>query len=337
MLSVIGQGIAAGAGTGLHALGAARRSLRITVLGSVLFVIGSLAGAVARGAAGAVWGTAIALWISALYGWWQLGVAQREAGHLPAGQRFFSIRPKWRRGASPVSAAVPWPDLTVPVRRLQMRRAAARALLAAGGVALLAVIAAVGWTLPHHLTGTNSADGAHAQTTGAPARDGATGSAPVITNRGERAQALKPVSSVSFDPYGDGLGEYNQLAQLAIDGNPATAWHTKWYASASFDELKPGTGLLLDMGDTVTISTVRVLLGRLPGADFQVRVGAVASLTDLHPVAYASDAGGLVSLDLTNPARGRYVLIWFTQLPPADASSGTFQASVYNVSLEGWA
>jgi hypothetical protein len=91
------------------------------------------------------------------------------------------------------------------------------------------------------------------------------------------------------------------------------------------------------MGHTVTISTVRVLIGRLPGADFQVRVGAVASLTDLHPVAYASDAGGLVSLDLTNPARGRYVLIWFTQLPPADASSGTFQASVYNVSLEGWA
>jgi hypothetical protein len=44
-----------------------------------------------------------------------------------------------------------------------------------------------------------------------------------------------------------------------------------------------------------------------------------------------------VSLDLTNPARGRYVLIWFTRLPPADASSGTFQASVSNVSLEGWA
>ena len=67
-----------------------------------------------------------------------------------------------------------------------------------------------------------------------------------------------------------------------------------------------------------------------------MRVGAVASsLTDLHPVAYASDAGGQVSLHLTRPARGRYVLIWFTQLPPA--TSGTFQASVYNVSLEGWA
>ena len=147
-------------------------------------------------------------------------------------------------------------------------------------------------------------------------------------------QVLKPVSAVSFDPYGDGQGENNQLAYLAIDGNPATAWHTEWYASASFGNLKPGTGLLLDMGRTVTISTVRVLLGRLPGADFQVRVGAVASsLTDLQSVAHASDAGGQVSLHLTRPARGRYVLIWFTQLPPD--TSGTFQASVYNVSLEG--
>ena len=284
-----------------------------------------------------MWGAAIVLWISAAYGWWQLRVAQREAGHLPAGQRFFSIRPNWRRRASPVPAAVPWPDLTVQVRRVKMRTAAARALLATGGIALLAVIAATGWTLTHHVTGTNSA-AEHTPGPPRPRRDaGATGSAPVITNRSERAQALKPVSAVSFDPYGNGLGENNQLAYLAIDGNPATAWHTEWYASASFDGLTPGTGLLLDMGRTVTISTVRVLLGRLPGADFQVRVGAVASLTDLHSVAYASDAGGQVSLHLTNPARGRYVLIWFTQLPPADGSSGTFQASVYNVSLEGWA
>ena len=99
------------------------------------------------------------------------------------------------------------------------------------------------------------------------------GPEPVITHRRERAQALKPVSAASFDPYGDGLGENNQFAYLAIDGNPSTAWHTEWYSSASFGGLKPGTGLLLNMGRTVTISTVRVLLGSLVGADFQVMSG----------------------------------------------------------------
>ena len=125
MLGVIGQGVSAGAGTGLHALGAARRSLRMTVLGSVLYVIGSLAGAVAGGAAGALWGAAVVLWISAMFGWWQLLVAQREAGHLPAGHRFLSIRSNWRRRTSPVLAAVPRPDLTVPgdtVRQIRRQR-----------------------------------------------------------------------------------------------------------------------------------------------------------------------------------------------------------------------
>ena len=214
-----------------------------------------------------------------------------------------------------------------------MPAAAARVLLATGGIAFLAVITATGWTLAHGITGTHPAAGAHARTTQAPSRASATGLAPV-THAPADMQVLKPVSAVSFDPYGDGQGENNQLAYLAIDGNPATAWHTEWYASASFGGVKPGTGLLLDMGRTVTISAVRLLLGSTPGADFQVRVGAMASsLTDLSSVAHASDAGGQVSLNLTRPARGRYVLIWFTQLPPA--TSGTFQASVYNVSLEG--
>ena len=133
------------------------------------------------------------------------------------------------------------------------------------------------------MTGTHPAADAHARIAEAPARASATGRVPVITHARADAQVLKPVSAVSFDPYGDGLGGNNQLAYLAIDGNPATAWHTEWYASASFGNLKPGTGLLLDMGRTVTISTIRLLLGSLPGANFQVRVGAVASsLTDLQ-------------------------------------------------------
>ena len=321
MLFVIGQGIGYGVGAGLHALAAARRSLRLVVIMSVLYVIGSLAGAAAGGAVGTVWGAAVAQWIGATYGWWQLIVAQREAGHPPSGHRFRLIRPDWRRGSSPV---------------LKMPASAPRVLLATGGIALLAVFAATGWTLANHLTGTQPAAGAHARITGAPAQPSADGGAPVITHRGGRTQVLKPVSAASFDPYGDGLGENNGLAYLAIDRNPATAWHTEWYASADFENIKPGTGLLLDMGRTVTISSIRILLGGIPGADFQVRVGAVASsLADLHSVARATDAGGQVSLRLTRPARGHYVLIWFTQLPPA--ASGTFQASIYNVSLEGWA
>ena len=131
---------------------------------------------------------------------------------------------------------------------------------------------------------------------------------------------------------GAGQGDNADLAHLAIDANPATAWHTDWYTTAHFGNLYPGTGLLVDMGRPVTITAARITLGQAHGAGLQLRVGAAPALADLPPVAHAANAGGVVHLRLPTPAHGRYVLIWFTSLPPDPA--GTFQASVYDVRLE---
>lgn len=84
----------------------------------------------------------------------------------------------------------------------------------------------------------------------------------------------------------------------------------------------------------MTITAARITLGRAHGASFQLRVGAGPAPASLRPVAGAANAGGgVVRLRLTRPARGRYVLLWFTRLPPGPA--GTFQASVYSLQLEG--
>jgi hypothetical protein len=147
------------------------------------------------------------------------------------------------------------------------------------------------------------------------------------------ARTLTPASATAFSPAGAGQGDNNDLAPLAIDANPATAWQTDWYASARFGKLYPGTGLLVDMGRPVTITAAQLTLGPARGASFQLRVGAAPALADLPPVAHAAGAGGVVRLRLTTPAHGRYVLIWFTSLPPDPA--GTFQASVYDLRLQG--
>jgi len=87
------------------------------------------------------------------------------------------------------------------------------------------------------------------------------------------------------------------------------------------------------MGRTVTITSAQIDLGNTTGASLQLRVGDTPTMAGLQPVARASGAGGLVRLSLTSPAHGRYVLVWFTRLPTD--SSGTFQASVHGVTLQG--
>ena len=146
-------------------------------------------------------------------------------------------------------------------------------------------------------------------------------------------RTLTPASAAAFNPSGAGQGDHSDLAHLAIDGDRATAWHTDWYTSARFGNLYPGTGLLVDMGKSATITAARITLGRAQGAGFQLRVGTGPAMADLSPVAHAANTGGVVRLRLSSPAHGRYVLIWFTSLPPD--SSGTFQVSVYNVRLQG--
>jgi len=148
-----------------------------------------------------------------------------------------------------------------------------------------------------------------------------------------RVATLTPASAAAFGLSGVGQGDNTDLAHLAIDANRATAWHTDWYKSAHFGSLYSGTGLLLDMGRRVTITAVRIGLGQVHGADLQLRIGAAPTLADLSPVSHAANAGGVVDLRLVTPAHGRYVLIWFTSLPPDPA--GTFQASVYSIHLQG--
>jgi len=146
-------------------------------------------------------------------------------------------------------------------------------------------------------------------------------------------QALTPVSVAAFGPAGLADGDNPQLAALAVAGNAATPWFSQWYATPQFGELKTGTGLLLDMGHPVTVSSVRLSLVSSSGADLELRAGAKPVPSWLPQVAAASNVGGTVQVPLSAPVHVRYLLIWFTKLPPDNA--GTYQASVYKITVQG--
>jgi O-antigen/teichoic acid export membrane protein len=99
-LSVVGGCIGTGAGTGMHALGAARRSLRTQVLSGALYALCSVVGAAMGGAVGTMRGAAVASWISAPLYWWQLRAALREYGHAEDGKQYWPDREAGRHRKS---------------------------------------------------------------------------------------------------------------------------------------------------------------------------------------------------------------------------------------------
>jgi hypothetical protein len=239
----------------------------------------------------------------------------------------------------------PAPERTVPPRSRQARQAQPAAagrtdgpdrIVVAAVVLTLAIFGGLAYLL---VAGTRSAPQAGAAAAAGRRHQGGTNSpaasprssSPAATHPG--AAVLTPARAVAFGPGGPAHGDNPQNASLAIDRNPGTAWQTDWYATSHFGNLKAGTGLLLATGRRVTITSAWITLGARPGADFQLRVGGRATLAGLRPVARAANAHGVIRLRLTRPAHVRYVLIWFTQLPPDPA--GSHQVNVFNVRLRG--
>jgi len=154
---------------------------------------------------------------------------------------------------------------------------------------------------------------------------------------------LTPVSAHGFDPLAspgsDPGDENNAQAEYAIDANPATAWQTQYYLGSPYlAGLKAGTGLILDMGGPVRLISVTVAFGAAPGADVAIEVGndntlAPSTLSTFTTVARADGIGGTYTFTTSSPAIGRYVLIWFTKLPPAGADK--FQAEIFNIVVRG--
>ncbi len=123
MLATVGQGLSSGAAAGLHALGAARRSLRAMVWTSVSYVVFGLIGAVLNGAVGTLEGLVVSSVVGAALSWWQLRAGLRE----------------YRAGAAEATAAA---AENAPARQAGRHRTAGEA----AGQPAAGAVAAIGTT-----------------------------------------------------------------------------------------------------------------------------------------------------------------------------------------------
>ncbi len=162
------------------------------------------------------------------------------------------------------------------------------------------------------------------------------------SGKARKAVTVTPVSAHGFDALdtsGDPRNENDSLAGYAIDHDPATSWQSQYYlGNPVFGGLKAGSGLIVDMGRKVRLKSVTVTFGSAPGADVSIRAGndatlAASALPSFTTVATADGVGGRHTFKATRSVRVRYVLIWFTKLPPV--SPGKYQAQIFSIVFHG--
>lgn len=143
-------------------------------------------------------------------------------------------------------------------------------------------------------------------------------------------QTLKPVSATAYGSSGAEAGD-PRIAAKAIDASSSTAWQSKAYGSPDFDGQETGTGVLLDLGHAVTVTSAEIAIGA-PGAWVELRGGTSDDPSALTVIGGTKDAGATTTI---RPQQTpiRYLVIWFTTLP--QTAAGNYQATIQNVTLQG--
>lgn len=158
-------------------------------------------------------------------------------------------------------------------------------------------------------------------------------SAPVVTEAVATVAGAGIAAIHTFDPDGDGE-ERDDLAALAIDGDPETAWSTVCYANEYLGG-KQGVGLVLDLGG----ASSGVLSIDIASAPYQVRVYTTAAAT--APTSFSgwgspadSFAGAEPQVATTVINNATFVLVSFVQLgTDSGCSNNPYRGSLREITL----
>ena len=125
-------------------------------------------------------------------------------------------------------------------------------------------------------------------------------------------------------------------APNAIDGDAATSWTTSTYrGDPALGGLKPGVGLMVDLGKDQEVRSVTV---RFKGAPTSFEVYAAPagmteppdSIDQLDKVAARKDAPQRANVQLDPSANTRYLLVWLTRLPEVP---GGFKGEITDITV----
>ncbi|MEV7016070.1 protein kinase family protein [Streptomyces sp. NPDC093991] len=162
------------------------------------------------------------------------------------------------------------------------------------------------------------------------------------TTEGEDKKAPKPVRGKSiaiselhdFDPFGSDGSEYPENLPKILDGDPTSYWQTSYYASSDFGRLKPGVGVVVDLGKSQDVGKVTVTFIGSTSVELRAAPGDAES----RPTSFdsyskvAEGSGAAVSLAPKSTVKTRYLLVWLTDLP-LQADDGRWRGRIADIKV----
>jgi hypothetical protein len=128
-----------------------------------------------------------------------------------------------------------------------------------------------------------------------------------------RLRAVRLSAVAAYDPEGDGI-ENDELAGAAVDRDSSTSWRTERYSRF----FKDGVGIVFDAHRSTALARV-VVSTDTPGFRAEIRV-AGAAVGPYRTVSASRTVTPRTRFPLRR-ARGRFVLVWITDLPDGSAAN----------------
>jgi hypothetical protein len=136
-------------------------------------------------------------------------------------------------------------------------------------------------------------------------------------NGSSSGAAPQIATMTDFDPFGKpDQHENSEAVRFAYDNLPNTAWQSEQYTTRPFGNAKPGVGLIATLTERSTVSAVEIDANA--GYDVEIYVSDESPDTLAGwgaPLETKTNLPDHARVELSPSATGRYVLVWFTQLP----------------------
>ncbi|HEY7272818.1 MAG TPA: protein kinase family protein [Actinoplanes sp.] len=219
------------------------------------------------------------------------------------------------------------------------------------GVGTLVVIAIVGlvFGIRAITTSNDTPTGAPTQagtSTGGPAANGATGGDQSQPPQPQKIALTGDMVRIVDPPRGDRSDDGE--AKFTVDNDPDTVWETQRFKQSNFGNLKPGMGVLINLGTPRTVADVRVETSA-PGVTMDVRTGTSDpgntsagddQIVNTYKKVSDSDSekteGSRKIFDgFDQDVKYQYILVFLTDLPPADDGRGGYKVGVTSIAVYG--